>query len=76
MVIDGKHYPANDGLPRPDVVGHFKNHGVPGSYLASGFMCTIPGGLVGKGVHVIRVHVIIGDGMAYYETASVTVEGK
>lgn len=76
LVIDGKHYPATYALSRPDVVQHFKNHNIPGSYETSGFTCSIPGTTLGKGPHVLTIHIITGDAKAYYETTSVKLQGQ
>jgi len=76
VLIDGRHFPANFGIVRADVEAHFKNRGVPGAYLSSGFDCIIPGAQMGKGPHVLSVHVISGDGKGYYETVPVTIEGQ
>jgi hypothetical protein len=64
VVVDGKAWPTNYGLPRGDVA-EFKK--IPG-LVSVGFSTTVPAGTLARGAHSAVVRVVAADGKGYYDS--------
>jgi hypothetical protein len=64
VAIDGRAYPAEERLPRPDVAAAFSTP----AYQDSGFSFSIPALLIGPGRHTFTVRVVSIDGKTYIES--------
>ncbi|HEY5705804.1 MAG TPA: class I SAM-dependent methyltransferase [Terrimicrobiaceae bacterium] len=70
VVVDGIPYEASYGLERRDVADYFNRPG----YLRSGFMLRLPGLLLGKGPHELKIRVISTPRDTYWEGHALRVE--
>jgi hypothetical protein len=64
VVIDGKPYPADYGLSRPDVAAFFKQP----AFTFTGFSFKLPAATVGIGQHQLRLRLYTNAGKSYLDT--------
>jgi hypothetical protein len=67
VVIDGAAYGTAYGHSRQDVAGYFKNPAVANS----GFLVTLPVGIIKPGQHTVTIRVVSSDGTGYFDSAPI-----
>lgn len=67
IVIDGKAYGADYGLPRQDVADYFKNP----SLVKTGFTVVLPAEAIPAGSHTVTIRVVAANGPTYFDSAPI-----
>lgn len=64
LVVAGRRFQAEHGLPRLDVAEYFSQPG----FATSGFQCLLPAGTLPPGEHELRLRILLSDGAQFLET--------